>query len=103
RAELATGVVLSLRKRPEIAKRLSQVDVADTHNVSVILSGDTASVELGDDRFLPRLESYLELAPALRERVPNIDVVDLRFDERIYVRQAPKARSAAAGGRDKRP
>jgi len=47
-------------------------------------------ISLGEDQFLHRLQSYLELAPALRERVPDIDYVDLRFDERIYVRPAAK-------------
>ena len=42
-------------------------------------------VRLGDDQFVDRLQSYLDLAPALRERVENIDYVDLRFDERVYV------------------
>ncbi len=44
---------------------------------------------LGEDRFLARLQSYLDLASALRERVPEIDYVDLRFDDRIYVRRPP--------------
>ena len=52
----------------------------------MILSGDPAVISLGEDQFLARLQSYLELAPALRERVPSIDYVDLRFDDRIYVR-----------------
>jgi cell division septal protein FtsQ len=52
----------------------------------VILNGDPAVIYVGEDRFLPRLESYLELAAAVRERVADIDYVDLRFDERIYVR-----------------
>jgi cell division septal protein FtsQ len=42
-------------------------------------------VRLGDAQFLERLESYLDLAPTLRERVPDIDYVDLRFGERVYV------------------
>jgi cell division septal protein FtsQ len=81
-------VIAALRAKPEIARRLSQVDVSDLHNASVILAGDSAVIELGEDQFLPRLQSYLELASALRERVPDIDYVDLRFDERIYVRPA---------------
>ena len=56
------------------------------------------AIELGDDRFLQRLESYLELAPALRERVENIDSVDLRFGDRIYVRpSAPASRRSGSG------
>jgi hypothetical protein len=30
----------------------------------------------------------VDLAPALRKSVPDIDYVDLRFDERLYVRPA---------------
>jgi cell division protein FtsQ len=88
RAELATRVIAALKPAPEIAKRLSQIDVSDLHNVTAILSGDPAVIELGDDRFLGRLESYFEVVGTLRERVPAIDHVDLRFDNRIYVRSA---------------
>lgn len=88
RADLATRVITSLRAKPDVARRLSQLDVNDVHNATVILAGDPAVIELGEDQFLQRLQSYLELAPALRERVPDIEYVDLRFDERIYVRPA---------------
>jgi cell division protein FtsQ len=93
RAELAARLIAALGAKPQIASRLSQVDVSDVHNASVILNGDTAVIQLGDDQFLTRLESYLDLAAALRERVADIDYVDLRFDDRIYVRPtaAPSA------------
>jgi cell division septal protein FtsQ len=52
----------------------------------VILEGDTALVRVGEERFVERIQSYVDLRPALRDRVPNIDYVDLRFDERVYVR-----------------
>jgi cell division protein FtsQ len=86
RAELAARVIAAVKSKPAIARRLSQVDVADLHNAAVILSGDPAMIQLGEDRFLARLQSYLDLAPTLRERVADIDYVDLRFDDRIYVR-----------------
>jgi cell division protein FtsQ len=86
RADLASRVIAALRAKPDIARRLSQVDVRDPHNAAVILSGDTAAIHLGDQQFLPRLQSYLELATALHERVADIDYVDVRFDGRIYVR-----------------
>jgi cell division protein FtsQ len=88
RGELAARVITSLSAKPSVAKRLSQVDVSDVHNATVILSGDTAVIQLGDEQFLQRLESYLDLAAALRERVAEIDYVDLRFEDRIYVRPA---------------
>jgi len=91
RAELAARVIAALRAKPRVASRLSQVDVSDLHNAAIMLNGDRAVIHLGDDQFLPRLESYLGLAQALRERVPEIESVDLRFEERIYVRPAPAA------------
>jgi cell division protein FtsQ len=86
RAALAARVMAAINVKPRVGSRLSQVDVSDLHNVSVILNGDTAVIRLGEDQFLPRLESYLDLAAALHERVADIDYVDLRFDDRIYVR-----------------
>jgi cell division septal protein FtsQ len=61
----------------------------------VILTGDTAVIQLGEDQFLPRLQSYFDVAATLHERVPDIDSVDLRFDNRIYVR--PAGRPARGG------
>lgn len=92
RADLAFRVITSLKAKPPIARRLSQVDVADLHNAAVILNNDSAVIHLGEDQFLQRLESYLDLATALRERISDIDYVDLRFDDRIYVRPAKPAR-----------
>lgn len=90
RADLAARVIAALRAKPAIGGRLSQIDVSDFHNAQVILAGDAAVISLGEDQFLARLESYLDLAPALHDRVTEIDHVDVRFDNRVYVR--PKKR-----------
>lgn len=95
RAELAARVIAAFKAKPDVARRLSQVDVTDLHNATVILNGDAAVIHLGEDQFLQRLQSYLELAPALHERVAEIDYVDVRFDGRIYVRPVPKAPKTA--------
>jgi cell division protein FtsQ len=86
RADLAARVIAAVKAKPSVARRLSQVDVSDLHNASVILSDDPAVIQLGEDQFLARLQAYLDLAPTLRQRVADIDYVDLRFDDRIYVR-----------------
>jgi len=90
RADLAGRVIAAVKAKPSVARRLSQIDVSDAHNAKVILSGDPAVLQLGEDQFLQRLESYLQLAAALHERVDAIDYVDLRFEDRIYVRPAGK-------------
>jgi cell division protein FtsQ len=93
RAALAVRLLTSLEADPDLAGRVSQIDVSDVRDAAVILEGDTALVRVGDDQFVERLRSYLDLAPALRERVPDIDYVDVRFGERVYVRpQAPGPR-----------
>ncbi|HEX7793256.1 MAG TPA: FtsQ-type POTRA domain-containing protein [Vicinamibacterales bacterium] len=96
RGELAARVIQAIRTKPGLAKRLSQVDVTDQHNAAVILNGDQAVIYVGDDRFVPRLESYLDLASTLRARVAAIDYVDLRFDDRIYVRPTKASKSAGS-------
>lgn len=86
RAEFAARVINAIAARPEMAKRVSQLDVSDLHDAVAILDGDAAMLRLGDGDFVARLQQYLDLAPALRERLADIDYVDLRFDERLYVR-----------------
>jgi cell division protein FtsQ len=86
RALLAARLLAALEARPDLAAKVSQIDVSDPRNAVVILDGDTAMLRLGDSDFVERLQEYLDLGPALRDRVPEIDYVDLRFDERLYVR-----------------
>lgn len=92
RARLAARVIAALAARPDIADHVSQIDVADAHDAVVILDGDTAMLRLGEDNFVDRIQEYLDLKPALQERVAEIDYVDLRFDERLYVRPVDKKR-----------
>jgi cell division protein FtsQ len=94
RVHLAARLLNDMTRRPDLARRISQVDVSDAHNAVVILDGDTARLRLGDREFAERLQGYIDLGPALRERVAEIDYVDLRFDERLYVRPARPDRAA---------
>jgi cell division protein FtsQ len=88
RADLAARVIEAVASRPDLAQRISQIDVRNLHDAIVLLDGDPALLHLGEDRFLERLQSYVDVATAVRERVPDVDYVDLRFDERMYVRPA---------------
>jgi cell division septal protein FtsQ len=90
-----------------LASRLSQIDVRDADDAVVLLDGDTVMLRLGDRDFAARLQGYLDVAPALKERVAAIDTVDLRFGERMYVRPLggdgggpePASREMGVGGR----
>jgi cell division protein FtsQ len=92
RAELAARVVESIQESRELVTRVSQIDVSDAHDAVVMLDDDSALLHVGEDKFRERLQSYLEIAEALRDRIPDIDYVDLRFDQRLYVK--PRGRAA---------
>ncbi|MPY88291.1 MAG: FtsQ-type POTRA domain-containing protein [Luteitalea sp.] len=94
RAHLAAQVTTSLAETPLLG-RLSQLDVSDSRDAVVRLTGDGAALHLGTERFAGRLRSYLELVPRLRARVDDIEYVDLRFDERLYVRPVDPERVTA--------
>ena len=90
RSQLVAQLVADVRTEPALAALVSQVDVSDPDDVHVILNGDPAIVRLGSEQFLKRLESYVQLREALQMRVPHIDYVDLRFENRVYVGPASR-------------
>jgi cell division protein FtsQ len=95
RAELAARVVDAIQGSRELARRVSQIDVTDAHDAVVMLDRDSALLHVGEDNFRDRLQSYLEIADALRERIPDIDYVDLRFEQRVYVKPRGSANRTA--------
>jgi len=86
RTALAASVIDAFAPHKTLAARISQVDVTDLNNAVVLLDDDPALLHLGTSHFVERLRVYLQVAPALRERVAEMDYVDLRFDGRAYVR-----------------
>lgn len=97
RMALAARLLAEVAGRPDVLDAVSQIDVADPRNAVVLLDDDVVLLHLGEERFLTRLRLYAELAPLLREEVPDIDAVDLRFDPRVYVRDRSHGRGP--GGR----
>ena len=98
RAGLAAGLLRALEGQPALMKRISQIDVASAHDAVVLLDQDPALVHVGDEQFVERLQRYLELHEALHARVPDIEYVDLRFDDRVYVRPGKSAAVQRASG-----
>jgi len=85
RARTLGQFLASLQPRPDLAERVSEIDLQDPMNVVVVLKGDTVAVRLGKEKFVERLGSYVELASTLRERVPDIDYVDVRYVPKLVV------------------
>jgi cell division protein FtsQ len=97
RAALAGRFLGELSARPDLTRRVSQIDVSDAHDAVVLLENDTVLVRVGEDHFVERLQAYLDLARALRQRIPDIDYVDLRFGDRVYVRPHESASKTPKG------
>ncbi len=98
RSSLAVKVVDALATRRELTARVSEIDVTDAHNAVLTLKDDPTIVRIGDEQFVRRLQTYLDLAPTLHERVPGADYADVRFDNRVYVRPAGAAGQKARAG-----
>ena len=96
RVALAASLLRAVEAKPDLARRISQVDVSDPRNAVVIVDKDTARLRLGDTKFVERLQVYLDMAPRMRESVPDIDYVDLRFGERVFVGPQAKPTAGAA-------
>jgi cell division protein FtsQ len=95
RTALAVKLIDDLAAHPSLSRRVSQIDVTNRRDAVVLLDDDPALLHLGTERFLERLQSYIDVAATLRDRFPDIDYVDLRFENRVYV--GPRA-SGGEGG-----
>jgi len=86
RAALAGRVLADLQRRPDLARKVSQVDVSNANDAVVVLKDDGVPLHTGDAHFADRVQSYLDLSPRLHEDVPRIDSVDLRFGDNVFVK-----------------
>lgn len=86
RAQLVGRFLGALATRPELRQSVSQVDVSRHGNIAVLLDGDSTLLYLGDDQFVERLRTYLEIRSTLAERMNDIDYVDLRYGQRVIVK-----------------
>lgn len=94
RARLAARFLDALAAAPGLRARVSQIDVSNAHNLVVLIDQDPALLYVGDQDFVARLQRYLETAPTLKDQIADIDYVDLRFEERIYVNRKRPATAA---------
>ena len=86
RMRLTNELLTALAGRQDLGRRVSQIDVSNAHDARVMFDDDAVWLHLGEERFVERINTYLELAPTMRERFPDMDYVDLRFDERVFIR-----------------
>ena len=82
---LVAEALASLRAA-NLLGRISQIDVRHLRNVTVLLMDDPAVLQLGHADFGERVLAYLDMKERLVRMVDQVESVDLRFENRVYVR-----------------
>jgi cell division protein FtsQ len=85
RARTAAGFLHALQARPDLLRAVSQVELTAS-GVRVLLGDDPSWLVLGTERFVERLQTYVEVFPALADRARPVDYVDLRFGDQVFVK-----------------
>ena len=93
-AMLAGRVLADFQRRPDLARRVSQVDVSNANDAVVVLKDDNVPLHTGDAHFADRVQLYLDLSPRLHQDVAGIDSVDLRFGDNVFVRPGSGVRES---------
>jgi len=93
RVRLIARCLADLQSRADLRSRVSQLDVSDARDVVALLTDDGARLHLGDTAFADRLTMYLQIAPTLRQQLHELDYVDLRFGDRVFVRAGGKTKT----------
>ena len=103
RSRLAARLIRELDADPDLASRVSQIDVGDPYDAVVLLNDGPTLIHLGDERFVERLRMYVSLAPVFRAHSTDIDYADMRFEQRVFIRPADPGKATAPRMTSSRP
>jgi cell division septal protein FtsQ len=95
RLALVSRLLEATADRPDLFARISHIDVTNPRDAVVLLDDEPVRLHTGETRFVERLVTYLESAPALVEEYGALDYADLRFDDRLFVKPRTEGRAAA--------
>jgi cell division protein FtsQ len=85
RVALVSETLQSLRDAGLLG-RVSQIDVGNLRNVSILLNDDPVLLQVGHEKVAERVQAYLDMEERLARMVQEVESVDLRFENRVYVR-----------------
>lgn len=85
RVAVVAAALVSLRDA-RLLDRVSQIDVGNVRNTAVMLIDDPTRLHVGYEQFAERVQVYLDMKDRLARMVEQIESVDLRFGNRVYVR-----------------
>ncbi|MEZ5366262.1 MAG: FtsQ-type POTRA domain-containing protein [Bryobacterales bacterium] len=74
-------------EEPRYGSQVSQVDVADPHNakVTVAHNGDVVTLDLGDELFRHRFETFLKYIETWKRQFGAVGSIDLRYEDQVVV------------------
>jgi cell division septal protein FtsQ len=93
RAERAGAL---LRDLGELGAFISEVEVEDTGELRVVMRGAGEILRLGPPPYRRKLTTFLALRKDLAQRCPDAEYFDLRYRDRIYVKEPLQPRLEAA-------
>jgi POTRA domain, FtsQ-type len=87
RAAAAGHVAWDLSKNERLLAMISELDVTEgADSVSLRLRDPAISILASETTLVPRLSEVVPLLSGITDRFPSVTVVDLRFQNRIYLR-----------------
>ena len=88
-------------QEPRYGARISQIDVSDPLNAKITVAhlGDVVELEMGNDLFRHRFETFLKYIENWKQQFGSVGWVDLRYEDQVVVLPAgqlpPRARRGA--------
>jgi cell division protein FtsQ len=78
-------------QEPHYGARISQVDVSDPENAkaSVAHQGEVVVLEMGNELFRHRFETFLKYVESWRDQFGAVASVDLRYEDQVVVMPPP--------------
>jgi len=74
-----------------LSKDLSEVHLQDPGSLTVLLNDDSVLVNLGTDQFEKRFRRYLGMSGQIKQKWPQVDTVDLRFQDQVIIKQSDQS------------
>ena len=70
-----------------LSKDLSEVRLQDPGSLAVLLNDDSVLVILGAEQLDQRFRRYLGMSSQIKQKCPQVDTVDLRFQDQVIIKQ----------------
>ena len=74
-----------------LSKDLSEVRLQDPGSLAVLLNDDSVLVILGAEQLDQRFRRYLGMSSQIKQKCPQVDTVDLRFQDQVIIKQSDQS------------